>query len=84
MKLNIKALCFSLAITFGLSMFLLGLAGAWLNWGVDFINVLGSFYVGFAPTFVGSIIGAIWGLVLGGVFGIVISWFYNLFVVEKK
>jgi hypothetical protein len=55
-------------------------AGIFANfgWGAPLVNTLGSFYIGYAPSIVGAIIGAIWALIDGFVAGVVIAWIYNL------
>ncbi|MBT5179564.1 MAG: hypothetical protein HN861_15150, partial [Rhodospirillaceae bacterium] len=39
--------------------------------------VLSSMFVGFGPTFVGAISGAVWAFVDGFVAGMLVAWFYN-------
>ena len=80
---NIKALALSLGITWGAGMLILG----WISssgWGLDAVDVLASFYIGYQPTFWGGVIGGIWGFVDGAVGGIVIGWLYNYFVKKNK
>lgn len=83
MKLNVKALAFSLAITHALGLLFLGWAAAF-GWGVDLALLVSTFYMGFMPTFVGGIIGAIWGFVDGLIAGLVIAYLYNAFVARAK
>ena len=60
--------------------FLLGLAGLLFPpWGIDLVTTMSSLYIGYAPTFLGSIIGAIWAFVDGFIAGVVIAWIYNKF-----
>ncbi len=72
----------SMALAFGISMaalmFLLGLF-AWLTglMGAT-VDMVATFYIGFAPTFLGSIIGGIWAFFEGLIFGALIAWLYNL------
>lgn len=42
-----------------------------------FVNALGSFYLGYAPTAVGAIIGGIYALVDGAIGGYVVAYVYN-------
>ena len=44
-------------------MLFLGLAGWLFDWGTALVNLIASLYIDFAPTFPGSILGAIWGLI---------------------
>ena len=80
-KLNIKALALSFGITWALSLLLLGWISA-TGWGLDAVDVLASFYIGYQPTLFGGIIGAIWGFVDGAVGGIVIGYLYNYFAAK--
>lgn len=53
------------AVSFGIAnavgMLILGLLGAFCGYGVAMISVISSIYPGYAPTIVGSFIGAFWG-----------------------
>jgi hypothetical protein len=51
---------------------------AMFGWGVAVVETMASFYIGYAATFLGAIIGAIWAFVDGFVAGVVIAWIYNL------
>ena len=59
--------------------FLLGLIAMWWNWGTALVTTLGSLYIGYEPSFLGSIIGALWAFVDGFIAGVVIAWIYNKF-----
>jgi hypothetical protein len=76
MLLNVKALALTCGLVWGGGVLLLGLAGA-VGWGRALVEVLGSLYIGFRPTVVGSIIGGIWALVDGALGGAVVAWLYN-------
>lgn len=68
---------FAFGLFWGLGMLGVGWAGWLWNYGVDFINVWGSVYLGFKPTFVGGIIGGIWGFVDFFVFTWLVALVYN-------
>lgn len=76
-KLNVKALGLTLGIVWGAGMLLLGLMSMFSNWGLDFLTLLGSVYIGFKPTLGGTLIGTIWGFCDGAIFGVLIAWVYN-------
>lgn len=76
-KLDVKALGLTLAIVWGASMLIMGLVAMGTNYGVVFVNVLSTMYLGYRPTIAGSIIGAIWGFVDAGIAGVIIAWLYN-------
>jgi len=81
-KWCIKALALSFGIVCAIYILLLGWVAAF-GWGTSIVHVISSFYIGYAPTFWGAIIGAIWAFVDGAIFGIVLGLFYNLFVCCK-
>ena len=51
---------------------------AMFGWGDALIAPLASFYLGYAASVVGAIIGAAWAFVDGFVAGVIIAWVYNL------
>lgn len=69
----------ALGVTWAIGVFLLGIVAAWLGWGHALVHPLGSLYIGFEATLVGSLIGAIWGFVDAFIFGVILAFFYNLF-----
>ena len=81
--LNIRALTLSLGMTWGLGILFLGWVSIF-GWGIDVVDVLSSFYLGYNATFVGAIIGAIWAFVDGAITGLFIGFFYKLFANHKK
>jgi len=50
----------------------------YFNFGVEWVKLAGSVYVGYAVTFKGIAIGALWGFIDGFVCGVLIAVFYNL------
>ena len=82
-RFNLKALALSLGITWALGLLFLGWVGAF-GWGLEAVDVFSSFYIGYEPTFIGGVIGAVWGFIDGAVGGIVIGFLYNLFLPQEK
>ncbi len=78
-KLDIRAFGLACGITWGLSMFVLGMLNMILGWGGLIELAMSSVYWGYRPTIVGSIIGGIWGFLDAGIGGVIIAWFYNKF-----
>jgi len=77
-KLSILSFGVALGVTWGLGVFLLGIH-AWLTgMSVDVVNMLGTAYIGYKPTLLGSVIGASWGMADGFIGGVVFSWIYNI------
>lgn len=79
-KLNVKALGLALGIIWGVSLFVMGVVAMLApNYAADFVRAIGSKYIGYAPTIVGSVIGAVWGFIDAGIGGLLIAWLYNKF-----
>jgi hypothetical protein len=81
-KLSVKGL----AVALGVSWAALVLFVGWVSifgWGTKFVEVLSSVYIGYASTFVGGIIGAIWSFVDGAIGGLIIALVYNAMVKGK-
>lgn len=84
MVVDLKPAAFGLAagILWGLGVLVTGLAAALFGYGIQFVNVVGSFYIGYAPTVVGSIIGGVWGFFDALIGGFVFALLYN-FLTKK-
>lgn len=74
----------ALGVTFAIFVFVLGVVAAAFGWGVQLAAALSSLYIGFGPTFVGAIAGAVWAFVDGLVAGVLIAWFYNRFLLRRQ
>ena len=60
--LNVISLGLAFGISWGIGLFILGIL-AWLfGYGTGLVNAIGT-YLGYTPTFLGSIIGMIWGFI---------------------
>lgn len=57
-------------------VFLAGIV-AMFGWGTTLVETLASLYVGYAASFIGAVIGAVWAFVDGFIAGVVIAWIYN-------
>jgi fructose-specific phosphotransferase system IIC component len=73
----------AVAITSAAFTFFLGLMATFFGWGVELAGALSSLYIGFSPTFVGTIAGAVWAFVDGFVAGVMIAWLYNKFLLRR-
>lgn len=82
-KFHIPAFTLGLGATWSLSIFLVGLM-AMFNWGGAFVDVMASIYIGYEPTFLGSLIGAVWAFFDGAIGGLVFALFYNFFLSKIK
>jgi Fe2+ transport system protein B len=78
-KLNTFSLALSMGIVFGLGIFTLNLLSWLTGWGTAGMELIGSWYLGIAPTFVGSLIALGWGFGDGFIGGLLLAWLYNVF-----
>lgn len=76
-KLDVKAFGMALGITWGAAMFGLGVIDIFTAWGDVFGAIMSTVYIGYTPTFLGSIIGGVWGFCDAGIGGLVVAWLYN-------
>lgn len=77
MALNWKALGLAIGIIWGLCVLLIGWAAAWTGWGDGLVTMLGSLYIGYAPSPVGGLIGGAWAFVDGIIGGALVALLYN-------
>ncbi|MDA1000138.1 MAG: bacteriophage holin [bacterium] len=80
MKLDAMRFGTALGIVWGFGVLCLGVMAAAFNWGTPALQLLGSLYLGFAPTVAGILIGIIWGFADGFIGGFLIAWVYNKLV----
>jgi hypothetical protein len=83
MRLEVTPFGIAFGIVYAAVFFLYGLVAALFGWGMEFAAMIGSFYVGFGPTFAGALIGAVWGFAVGFVFFAVAAWLYNLLIGDR-
>ncbi len=83
-RLGVLGFGLALGVMWGVGMLLVGLFGWQVNYGVDFVNAMGSVYIGFGPTLKGSLLGALWGFVDGFIGGVVLAWLYNMFTCNSR
>ena len=76
-KLDARAMGISVGILWSLCVMFVGFTAMTLDWGTAFVEVFSSFYLGYEPTVLGSVIGAAWGACDGFLGGFVIAWLYN-------
>jgi hypothetical protein len=75
-KLSVKGLTISLGVAWAVFVLFIGWA-AIFGWGTSVVEALSSLYIGYAPTWLGGIIGAAWAFVDGAVGGLIIALIYN-------
>jgi hypothetical protein len=79
-KLDVKALGLALGIFWGLYCIILGLVAMLCGYGTSLLEVIASYYIGYKPTLLGSLIGGIWGFIDGLICGVITAWLYNKLV----
>ncbi len=77
-KMSVRAATLAFGLTWGLYMLFLGWAAA-LGWGAGLVGPIAFLYIGFAPSFIGGIIGALWGFADGAIAGALVALLYNAF-----
>lgn len=80
MKLDAMRFGIALGIVWGFGVLCLGVMVTAFDWGTPALQLLGSLYLGFAPTQAGILIGLIWGFVDGFAGGFLLAWVYNKLV----
>ena len=78
-RLSPLALGLALGVMWGVSVFLMGLIAYQFMYGATFVSTMGTLYVGYEATIIGSIIGGLIGFVDAFIGGAVIAWLYNVF-----
>ena len=84
MSLGVVSFGLALGVTSAIFVFVLGVVAAFFGWGVQLAAALSSLYIGYGPTFVGAIAGAVWAFVDGLIAGVLIAWLYNRFLLRRK
>ena len=74
----------ALAVTCAVFTFVLGLLAAIFGWGVELARVMASLYIGFSPTFAGTIAGTVWAFAVGFIAGVMIAWLYDRFLLRRS
>jgi Na+-transporting NADH:ubiquinone oxidoreductase subunit NqrD len=85
-KAPLGAISFGLAVglTWAFVVFFIGICSALLGWGTLISQMLASLYVGFGPTVVGCIAGAVWAFATAFVVGWIVAALYNLFLHRRR
>jgi hypothetical protein len=78
-KLSPKAFGLALGTMWGMSVFLVGLAAHFFEYGVTFVTAMGAMYVGYDVSVMGSFIGGFFGFLDGFIGGAVLIFLYNLY-----
>lgn len=84
--MKLDALRFGVAggIIWSLAVLLMPLMGLCGGYGSFLVNGIGKLYIGYQPTPVGALIGAVWAFFDMGIFGLVVALVYNKLLDLKK
>ncbi|MGA7306339.1 MAG: hypothetical protein WBW88_15785 [Rhodothermales bacterium] len=79
MKLDSKALAITLAVVWGVAVFLVALVNMiWPSYGLTFLDLASSIYPGFHPGgLVSAVVGGLYAALDGAVLGVLVGWIYN-------
>ena len=84
MSLGVVSFGLAVGVTSAIFVFALGIVATAFGWGLELAAALSSLYIGYGPTFVGTIAGAVWAFVDGLIAGILIAWLYNRFLLRRQ
>lgn len=76
-KLHPLALGVAVGVLWAVYIFIAGIIAIYA-WGTTLVQTFASLYLGYGPSVLGAIIGAVWAFVDGFVAGVVVAWVYNL------
>ena len=76
-KLQPVPLGVALGVLWAIYVFCIGIT-AMFNWGGGIVTALGTLYIGYGPSILGAVIGAIWAFVDGLIAGVIVAWIYNM------
>jgi len=82
-QLNVRAFALAVAVVWGCGVLFLGWIAA-VGWGRGLVDPLASLYIGYAPTFVGGIIGGVWAFFDGLIAAALAAWLYNRFLASGR
>lgn len=83
-KLDTKALGLACGILWGVSLLIMGVLAIWCPWAYSFVDLVGTFYIGYTASILGACIGGVWGFVDAGICGFLLAWLYNKFAKVKS
>ena len=72
-RLGVMSFGVACGITLAIAVFLLAIATALFGWGIGVVQVLSTLYIGYEPSFVGAVSGAVWAFVDGFIGGAVLA-----------
>lgn len=77
MKLDTLRFGLTLGIVWAGCVLSLGFLDSMMGWGGGMVKGIGSLYIGYKPTILGSLIGMVWAFFDAGVGGVIVAALYN-------
>ena len=78
-KINVWKFALAWGISFGVYLMVLGWFAAF-GWGTKIVDMVSSLYIGYAPSFLGGVIGGIWAFVDWTIGVAIVGWIYNALI----
>jgi len=75
--INVRAFALTCGIFWAASLILIATLTMKTGLGLSFVNMVSEVYLGYGPTLVGALLGAMWGFLDGLVCGAIFAWLYN-------
>ncbi len=82
-KIHVVKFALAWGISFGLYLMVLGWFASF-GWGTKIVDVVSSLYIGYAPTFLGGIIGGIYAFADWFIGILIVGWIYNRLIADKS
>lgn len=77
LKLNACKLALAVGIVWAVGVFLMALIAMSNGYGMQFVDFMSSFYIGYKADLAGAFMGLIWGFLDGFIGTYIIAWLYN-------
>ena len=77
-KLHPVSLGLAFGILWSISLVIVTILAMLYAYGTPFVALLGSVYIGYEATLLGTLIGAVWAFLDGFIGGLLLAWLYNL------
>lgn len=83
-RLGVLSLGVAIGATSAFFTLLIGITAGLFGWGMGVVIILSSLYIGYEPTLIGSITGAVWAFFDGFIGGAMIAILYNWFLKVRR
>ena len=71
-RLSMKGMAMGLGVSWGVLILTIGFTSMF-GWGTRLVEMMSSLYIGYSPTVLGAMIGALWALLDGAFGGLIIA-----------